>query len=378
MDELILPGIDDGWEEEEDETFSLLDTPPIDGMLENTSTSSPQAPPTEEFRKYLVRMGLIPNEEAFLEMWGRFHQLDSMHRRTPHEEAELDNLKDRLTQLENEWQMERERERETETVNSILDIMANLPNGTSIPLPPLSPPPPTPSPTPSSTPRVQTTTTAATPRPRAVIGQKAPRTRPLPRYSSSSPSSPQMSPTQQSRHMETTIQRLERELWVDANFSKAFEDYPAYTKENLRTLKIANRTKIIEYHLASVVNLERNVDKKRGNRFLLELVLLEHTVQGKMAHTPIVFRLSRCGRAESDQTRTIGFWEIDGFGIFSTYKSDWKNSGGVNVEEFQNKWGGEDWEMIDRVLTKGLEVEILRLPYFYHFYHERNAMWEQA
>jgi len=61
-----------------------------------------------------------------------------------------------------------------------------------------------------------------------------------------------------------------------------------------------------------------------------------------------------------------------------TYKSDWKFFGGVNVTGFKYKWGGEDSEMVDRVLTKGLEIERLRLPHFYHFYHDRTGLWEKG
>jgi beta-1,4-N-acetylgalactosaminyltransferase 3 len=49
----------------------------------------------------------------------------------------------------------------------------------------------------------------------------------------------------------------------------------------------------------------------------------------------------------------------------------------MNVKEFTNKWGGEDWEMVDRVLAKGIEVHKLRIPGFYHFDHKRKGMWDQ-
>ena len=30
------------------------------------------------------------------------------------------------------------------------------------------------------------------------------------------------------------------------------------------------------------------------------------------------------------------------------YKSDWSNVGGFNVRLYTTKWGGEDWDLIDK------------------------------
>jgi len=57
------------------------------------------------------------------------------------------------------------------------------------------------------------------------------------------------------------------------------------------------------------------------------------------------------------------------------YKSDWDTFGGMNEKEFKNKWGGEDWEMVDRVLEQGIEVDKIRMIGFYHFYHTKEGMW---
>ncbi|KXJ13871.1 N-acetyl-beta-glucosaminyl-glycoprotein 4-beta-N-acetylgalactosaminyltransferase 1 [Exaiptasia diaphana] len=65
------------------------------------------------------------------------------------------------------------------------------------------------------------------------------------------------------------------------------------------------------------------------------------------------------------------FWEFNGYGLVGIYKHDWDKFGGMNVEEFKDKWGGEDIEMHDRILMAGFESYRKKVKGLAHYHHKR-------
>ena len=101
------------------------------------------------------------------------------------------------------------------------------------------------------------------------------------------------------------------------------------------------------------------------------VIIFQHSVQHKIAYSPLLVRLD-CGATTSEP---FGYWEIHGLGLITLYKSDWDKIGGMNVKEFKDKWGGEDWEFVDRLLEAGMEVETIKMMHFFHHYHSKKGMW---
>ena len=88
-------------------------------------------------------------------------------------------------------------------------------------------------------------------------------------------------------------------------------------------------------------------------------------------YAPVIIRLD-CG--ESPATLK-GRWETVGFGLVGIFRSDWDRIGGLNEKFFDEKWGGEDWDFMERLVSFGMEYDRVRHPRIFHYHHSKKGMW---